>query len=500
MKPQNKNIILVFLNTLLILFLYDSTFSQNVTERHSGENTIVEVNKQEKIISKTPLSFPGFTMNENTRPEKITDNISLFNWTMKFSVPGKVFKDVSFADSQTGYIVTELGAVYKTTNGGDNWTVKMNLGFPYYWYGVDALSPDTLVISGFNNQGDIHSGVVRWSFNGGDTWSNDIILRIPNGVGWLSKVHFFDRFRGIVMAEFSGGVHYTDTGGKDSSSWHYTQINSDLAWFAGNIDAQANGNIYATGIHFAHGSDFGASWTTTNSADNVFDGGVDFFEPENLLGLTGGGQISAPVSGWIHRTTDNGLTWSDRSPFPYPVRALEFFNSTHSIAVGGNLYDEAGGIYSSTNGGIDWNIDVSTSAEMFAFDHKDISNDSTDIWCVGSTGGGTGFTGKLYKARTSGITAIDNEAETPFNFHLYQNYPNPFNPNTLIQYSLGKNSDVKIIIYNVLGKEVRTLVNKKQPAGSYSVNFKSEGLPSGIYFYRLNAEGLSETKRMILIK
>jgi photosystem II stability/assembly factor-like uncharacterized protein len=60
---------------------------------------------------------------------------------------------------------------------------------------------------------------------------------------------------------------------------------------------------------------------------------------------------------------------------------------------GGNLFDEAGAIYSTKDGGTTWNLDVSTAAEMFSFDSKAISDDSTDIWCVGSTGGSTGFTG-----------------------------------------------------------------------------------------------------------
>jgi photosystem II stability/assembly factor-like uncharacterized protein len=112
-------------------------------------------------------------------------------WTLKFSAPGKVFKDVSFANADVGYIVTELGVVYKSVDGGDSWTSVMNLGFPYYWYGVHALSPDTVVISGFNNQGAITEGVIRWTFDGGTTWGSDIVLNIPCNCSRLAGTYSF---------------------------------------------------------------------------------------------------------------------------------------------------------------------------------------------------------------------------------------------------------------------------------------------------------------------
>jgi len=160
----------------------------------------------------------------------------------------------------------------------------MDLGFPYYWYGVHALTPDTVVISGFNNQAGFRNGVVRWSFNGGTTWQPDISLTIPvNAVGWLERIHFFNADSGIVINSFSGGCWVTASGGKDSASWNYISVNSDLGWFAGNIDAQASGRVYAAGYHFARSSDFGFNWVSGPHVDGVFDGGVDFLDNNNLM-------------------------------------------------------------------------------------------------------------------------------------------------------------------------------------------------------------------------
>lgn len=88
----------------------------------------------------------------------------------------------------------------------------------------------------------------------------------------------------------------------------------------------------------------------------------------------------------------------------------------------------------------------------------------------------------------------------PSAYSLKQNYPNPFNATTRVNYSLPKSSDVKLIIYNIQGKEIKILVNEKQSEGNYEVLFNTEDLPSGIYFYRLIAGEYIETKKMILIK
>jgi hypothetical protein len=101
----------------------------------------------------------------------------------------------------------------------------------------------------------------------------------------------------------------------------------------------------------------------------------------------------------------------------------------------------------------------------------------------------------------SGSTSIENPgAQIPAKTTLKQNYPNPFNPSTMISYSLAKASFVKLHIYNILGKNLETFVDGFQSAGNHSVQFLPSNLASGIYFYRLETEGYSAMKQMILIK
>ena len=99
---------------------------------------------------------------------------------------------------------------------------------------------------------------------------------------------------------------------------------------------------------------------------------------------------------------------------------------------------------------------------------------------------------------STGITPISTN--TPDNYSLYQNYPNPFNPTTKIRFNLAKSSSVKIVIYDVMGREIQSLVNESLKPGTYETTFDGSKLNSGVYFYKLTSGDFTETKRMLLIK
>ncbi len=117
--------------------------------------------------------------------------------------------------------------------------------------------------------------------------------------------------------------------------------------------------------------------------------------------------------------------------------------------------------------------------------------------------------GNLWLATTEGlvefnkngiVASINDQSGLIKDFELFQNYPNPFNPTTKIKYELANSSNVSLIIFDLQGKEIETLLNKRENAGSHSVEFNALNLPSGIYFYTLKTEKFSETKKMILLK
>jgi len=111
----------------------------------------------------------------------------------------------------------------------------------------------------------------------------------------------------------------------------------------------------------------------------------------------------------------------------------------------------------------------------------------------------TWFGNSLY---TDGFefTSVDNMHLKPASFALEQNYPNPFNPATNIRFSLPKEVNVSLKVYDVLGREIATLMNGVKQPGTYEVIWDARGVPSGVYFYRLAAGEFRDLRKMILLK
>ena len=100
---------------------------------------------------------------------------------------------------------------------------------------------------------------------------------------------------------------------------------------------------------------------------------------------------------------------------------------------------------------------------------------------------------------TTIVTDLD-DVTIPIEYSLEQNYPNPFNPSTTIEFSLPKTGNVTLKVFNVLGKEVASLINGQVESGKHKVNFDASNLNSGVYFYRIDAGNFIDTKKMILLK
>ncbi|MCL6493862.1 MAG: T9SS type A sorting domain-containing protein [Ignavibacterium sp.] len=119
--------------------------------------------------------------------------------------------------------------------------------------------------------------------------------------------------------------------------------------------------------------------------------------------------------------------------------------------------------------------------------------------------------GQVYRSAQPTVSVSDDRA-TPREFTLYQNYPNPFNPSTKIRFEVGGSGEggsgftvqgsrlVTLKVYDLLGREVATLVNENLPPGSYEVMWNAVSLPSGIYFYQLQAGSFTQTKQLILLR
>jgi hypothetical protein len=98
------------------------------------------------------------------------------------------------------------------------------------------------------------------------------------------------------------------------------------------------------------------------------------------------------------------------------------------------------------------------------------------------------------------VGVVEVPSNVPLVFQLFQNFPNPFNPTTKVSFVIGHSSFVTLRVYDILGREVATLVNEKRNAGKYDVIFDGSNLPSGVYFYRLHTDRYTNAKKLILLK
>jgi hypothetical protein len=160
-------------------------------------------------------------------------------------------------------------------------------------------------------------------------------------------------------------------------------------------------------------------------------------------------------------------------------------------------------------------LNIGSQTQSMDFDIQDFSVDSGMVIRTSETESGeairTGYDGKSaldFPARSittlsfSGalITGVDNRSILPVECSLSQNYPNPFNPSTTIDYFLAKESFVQLRVFDVLGREIKTIIHEKESVGKHTVYFDASDLNSGVYFYRITAGGFVGSKRMMLIK
>ncbi|MCH8942235.1 MAG: T9SS type A sorting domain-containing protein [Bacteroidetes bacterium] len=220
-----------------------------------------------------------------------------------------------------------------------------------------------------------------------------------------------------------------------------------------------------------------AQWVslTSGTTNNLF--GVHF----NNIGRG----IAVGANGTILRTTDGGTTWvSQTSGTTKFLLGVSFTDANFGTVVG------SGRIRLKTvDGGTTWVPQFHVLNILYGVSFTDADNGTA----VGSGG--------IILRTSSVVTAIDdNQIKQPNSFILMQNYPNPFNPSTTIQYVIISRQFVSLKVYDILGREVATLVNEEKPIGSYRINFNGSKLTSGVYFYRLRAGSFTQTKKFVLLR
>jgi len=231
---------------------------------------------------------------------------------------------------------------------------------------------------------------------------------------------------------------------------------------------------------------YGLTWTNKFLMDSIALHAL--YIKDNLI-FVGGGKIQQSGQEMVlFRSSDNGETWEQIISLPGLYNGNYFIDFIVNNQ-GDYIALTTSKIYYSSNQGIDWQSEEFPMAFLNAI----FTSDSNTYWV-------TGQNSLLLKNSNSGITSIKLTEILINNFSLSQNYPNPFNPSTKISYSVAGLSKVILKVYDIIGREIITLVNEEKPAGKYEVNFNASSLASGVYFYQIKAGDFVQTKKLILLK
>ncbi len=191
----------------------------------------------------------------------------------------------------------------------------------------------------------------------------------------------------------------------------------------------------------------------------------------------------------IYKSPDNGISW-DSSIVSFDLNTLEVSPDNNHIIYGGT----ASGLYRSSNQGLSWylyNNSFAASKNIIGLS-KEKNTGDTIIACTNDA------VYKVYRDQLVEISGTLNHL--PKTFSLDQNFPNPFNPKTKIFYSIPISQYISLKVYDVRGNEIVSLVNQKQNAGNYSVEFDGTNYSSGVYFYKIDTGDFLGIRKMILIK
>ena len=393
--------------------------------------------------------------------------------------------NIQFLNLNTGY-VTGQNSIFKTINGGDNW-IDITSTSGYGYYAIHFLNVNTGYIGGRYSS---TNGRILKTTNGGQNW---IVQQTGVYDQEVFTIYAIDENTVIIgenTSSTSGQIFKSTNGGTNWISVYFNAYKGiQCIKFVNNLTG------YACGTSFWKSTDAGNSWNEkTTIPYSTIHYGLCFLN-ENTGYSVGINSVA--------KTTDSGDNWVAQTPNvnTYFV-SVSFINVNTGMVIGDN-----GTILRTTNGGMNW-LNISRPEFNYLGGIQMLNSDT--VYCAGWLYFSTNRS-LVIKSFTGGLTKIINTSSiTPSEFRLEQNFPNPFNPTTKIKFSIppfegGQGGMIVLKVYDVLGKEISTLVNEKLQPGTYEVpfsinQFSDYQLPTGVYFYRLITDGYSETKKMVLLK
>jgi photosystem II stability/assembly factor-like uncharacterized protein len=368
--------------------------------------------------------------------------------------------------------VSDSGLVARTTDGGMNWTL-VRTGIEKSLRGTSFSDPNTATAVG-------ESGTILRTTDGGESWYP---VKTPTK-STLHAVQFINMKEGWACGD-GGSVIKTEDGGDSWSSLVEAKqeilqalffLDSNNGWVAGTVD-----DLISLIPVLRRTTDGGKTWTQSK-----YPGG-----PINCIRFVDG-KIGFAVGdgGLVMKTTDGGETWE---PLKKVGVEVPLYGCCFSDEKTGWVCGAKGTVLKTKDGGESWMLEESGVEEEL----RSIALAGDKLLIAGSG---------VLSRRDLELTGVsDIVSAMPGEFELRQNYPNPFNPTTNIGYAVASKKYVNIKVYDVLGREVRELVNEFKEAGRYLVvwnglNNFGNASASGVYFYVMRAGTHLETKRMVLLR
>jgi photosystem II stability/assembly factor-like uncharacterized protein len=373
------------------------------------------------------------------------------DWITQLSGTENPLHDLYFINEEVGWVVGGQGgtaaSILHTTDGGTTWTSQIS-GMSCILTGVSFINESTGWVVGSAGDG---SGIILHTTNGGIIWISYEQDEIKFGF-WYNKVCFRNENEGIVSCNLSLVGPYCCCGFVERTT------------------------------------DGGMTWDTVSALPENKMNGISFID-SNTGWVVGDCEV-------IYKTTNGGLDWiaQHSGDIETVLFSVCFTDENNGTAVGVNYEPgevATATIYRTIDGGQNW---LSQPSGITDKSLRGVSfTDANNGWAVGDGG-------IIIRTTNGGVNFIEDEVDHPREFSLSQNQPNPFNPSTKIKYSIPQSSNVELKVFDILGNEIETLVSEERPAGIYEITWYAESLPSGVYFYRLQADELIETKKMLFLK
>ena len=430
-------------------------------------------------------------------------------WTLKYTSAGqKNITDIGFFNNNEGIAIDNSGYIMRTISGGDIWTQQSQLS-------SNSLNKLKIVdsVSAYIIKGEVSQGSaskIYYTSNKGISWGENVVPFYPSS---LLSIDVYNRYLGFIVGD-NGVILKTSTGGTISDGF---SISGKVRYIDNNQPVTSGS---AKAIKY------------TQNFSNIIIIDSSQIQPNGDYILAHVSRDSVDIGIYPNSTTTNDYVISYYSSTIYWENATLLY-PTHNLTnvdiyvyrnFGSDNPNQISGKITSANKDVSGNL---KDAVIYA------RKGDTFVGCTMSDANGNYQLNSLAEGNlkifinrfgyisdstylnvtpTSNIDSVNFNmmplfvglkqisSSVPNEYKLYQNYPNPFNPMTNIKYQISKAGFVILKIYDILGRQISTLINEKQTPGSYNVTFDATSLSSGVYFYKLQTDNFTDTKKMVIIK